>query len=89
MDGSDDFILVEDDEEVSSPEPPLQESVPEPKKVALRERFSRISQGISGQVDAVKDRLKPRIVDVEAEASIDAEDLSLEVDGVHLSLIHI
>ncbi len=83
MDGSDDFILVEDDEEVSSPEPPLQESVPEPKKVALRERFSRISQGISGQVDAVKDRLKPRIVDVEAEASIDAEDLSLEVDGVH------
>ena len=83
MDESDDFILVEDDEEVSSSENPLQESVPEPKKVALRDRFSRLSKGISGQVDAVKDRLKPRIVDVEAEASIDAEDLSLEIDGVH------
>ena len=83
MDGTDEFILVEDDDEEIPPENPLPEAMPEEQKVALSERFSRLSKGISGQVDAVKERLKPRLVDVEAEASIDAEVLSLEIDGVH------
>ena len=34
-------------------------------------------------MDAVKDRLKPRLVDVEVEAITEAADLSLEIDGSH------
>ncbi|HJM67959.1 MAG TPA: hypothetical protein QF716_03685, partial [Candidatus Thalassarchaeaceae archaeon] len=83
MGGPDDFILVEDDEEISLPVEPLPESTPKLEKVALSERFSRLSKGLSSQVEAVKDRLKPRMVDVEAVATLEAEDLSLEIDGVY------
>ena len=83
MDGTDEFILVEDDDEEPPLDNPLPEAMPEEQKVAFSQRFSRLSKGISSQVDAVKERLKPRLVDVEAEASIDADVLSLEIDGVH------
>ncbi|MEC8927332.1 MAG: heavy metal translocating P-type ATPase, partial [Candidatus Thermoplasmatota archaeon] len=83
MDGPDDFILVEDDEEISPPVEPLPEATSKLEKVALSERFSRISKGLTSQVEAVKDRLKPRMVDDEAVASLEAEDLSLEIDGVY------
>jgi Cd2+/Zn2+-exporting ATPase len=86
MDGTDEFILIEDDEGDIPPENPLPESISEEQKVdvPLTKRFSRLTKGLSNQVDAVKERLKPRLVDVEAAASIDAEDLSLEIDGVHI-----
>ena len=42
MDGSDDFILVEDEDEVSEPEPSLPEAMPESQKIALGERLSLI-----------------------------------------------
>ena len=83
MDGPDDFILVEDDDEISPPDEPLPETTQKSEKVALGERFSRLSKGISIQVEAVKDRLKPRMVDVEAVATLEAEDFSLEIDGVY------
>tara|TARA_B100001750_G_scaffold16382_1_gene11378 strand:+ start:113 stop:2806 length:2694 start_codon:yes stop_codon:yes gene_type:complete len=83
MDGPDDFILVEDDEDIIPPNEPPQETVTKVEKAAIGERFSRLSKGISTQVDAVKDRLKPRMVDIEAEATLEAEDLSLEIDGVY------
>tara|TARA_B100001750_G_scaffold233640_1_gene234085 strand:+ start:113 stop:2806 length:2694 start_codon:yes stop_codon:yes gene_type:complete len=83
MAGSDDFILVEDDDEILPSEEPLPEATSTVDKIGLSERFSRISKGISTQVEAVKDRLKPRMVDVEAVAAMDAEDLSLEIDGLY------
>ena len=83
MDGPDDFILVEDDENIQPPAEPLPEVTTKAEKVALGKRFSRLSKGISTQVEAVKDRLKPRMVDIEAVATLEAEDLSLEIDGVY------
>ena len=83
MDERDDFILVEDDDAISPPKEPLPEPISKSKKAALGERFSRLSKGISSQIDSVKERLKPRMVDVEAVATLDAEDLSLEIDGVY------
>jgi len=83
MDDRDDFILVEDDDTISPPEEPLPEPISKSKKAALGERFSRLSKGISSQIDAVKERLKPRMVDVEAVATLEAGDLSLEIDGVY------
>jgi len=86
MDESDDFILVEDEDEVSEPEPSLPEAMPESQKIALGERFSRLTQGITTQVDAVKDRLKPRLdipEEVTEESTSEIEDMSLEVDGLH------
>ena len=52
-------------------------------KVAVAERFAKLKKGLTEQVDAVKDRLKPRLVDVEVEATTEAADLSLEIDGFH------
>jgi len=83
MGGPDDFILVEDDEDIPPPEKPLPEATTRVEKAALGERFSRLSKGITTQVEAVKDRLKPRMVDIEAVATLEAEDLSLEIDGVY------
>ena len=83
MDGPDDFILVEDDDEISPPDELLPEATPKSDKVALGERFSHLFKGISSQVEAVKDRLKPRMVDVDAVATLEAEDFSLEIDGVY------
>ncbi len=83
----DDFILIEDEGDEIIPDVPATEHVVEsenPKvsqSIALSQRFSKLKQGISEQVDAVKDRLKPRMVDVEREATFDAEDMSLEIDG--------
>ena len=81
MDDSDDFILEEDEDEILPASAPLPEAMPKPQKQALGERFSRLSKGLSSQVDAVRDRLKPRMIDVESEATVVAEDLSLEIDG--------
>ena len=86
MGESEDFILVEDEDEVSEPEPSLPEAMPESQKIALGERFSRLTQGITTQVDAVKDRLKPRLEipeEVTEESISEIEDMSLEVDGLH------
>ncbi|MEE2747700.1 MAG: heavy metal translocating P-type ATPase [Candidatus Thermoplasmatota archaeon] len=79
----DDFILIEDDEDISEPVDPLPESMSESKQVALRDRFSKLTKGVSNQFDAVRDRLKPRIVDVDEMATLQAEDMSLEIDGTH------
>ena len=86
MGESEDFILVEDEDEVSEPEPSLPEAMSESQKIALGERFSRLTQGITTQVDAVKDRLKPRLEipeEVTEESISEIEDMSLEVDGLH------
>ena len=86
MDESEDFILVEDENDLSEPENPLPEAMPDAQKVALSERFSRLTKGLSVQVDAVKDRLKPRldvVAEVEDTEIPDSEDMSLEIDGVH------
>ena len=83
MDEPDDFILVEDDDADIPPEEPLPESKSEIQNIALSERFSRLSKGLSGQVDAVKERLKPRMIDVEEVAALEAADMSIEMDGLH------
>ena len=83
MDESDDFILVEDEGESSDPIESLPVPMPESQKTALSERFSRLTKGISGQVDAVKDRLKPRVDNQEISAPEEIEDVSLEIDGIH------
>ena len=90
MDGEDEFILIEDENEENppsvTPSPEIAnelESATISEKVALRERFTKLKEGLSEQVDAVKDRLKPRMVDVESEALAEAADLSLEIDGYH------
>ncbi|MCH2636821.1 MAG: cation-translocating P-type ATPase [Candidatus Thalassarchaeum sp.] len=83
MDEPDDFILVEDDDADLPPEEPLPESKSETQNIALSERFSRLSKGLSGQVDAVKERLKPRMIDVEEVAALEAADMSIEMDGLH------
>ena len=88
MGGDDEFILIEDDEvEGTSPNPSksvVESNSPTPvDKVDFSERFTKLKKGITGQVDAVKDRLKPRMVDVETEAIAEAADLSLEIDGSH------
>ena len=86
MGESEDFILVEDEDDISEPEKPLPEAMPETQKAALSERFSRLTKGISVQVDAVKDRLKPRmdVVEEQEDTSLsDVKDMSLEIDGVH------
>ena len=83
MDEPDDFILVEDDDADIPPEEPLPESKSETQNIALSERFSRLSKGLSGQVDAVKERLKPRMIDVEEVAALEAADMSIEMDGLH------
>ena len=82
MGDSDDFILKEDEDEILPASAPLPEAMPKVQKQALGERFTRLSKGISSQVDAVRDRLKPRMIDVESEATVVAEDLSLEIDGL-------
>ena len=82
MGDSDDFILEEDEDENLPVSAPLPEAMPKAQKQALGERFTRLSKGISSQVDAVRDRLKPRMIDVESEATVVAEDLSLEIDGL-------
>jgi Cd2+/Zn2+-exporting ATPase len=87
MDDSEDFILVEDDDEVSTPAESSPEAMTDSQNVALGERFSRLTKGISEQVDAVKDRLKPRLDapdPPESSQSHVVEDLSIEIDGVHL-----
>ena len=88
MGGDDEFILIEDEEvEGTSPNPSksvVESNSPTPvDKVDFSERFTKLKKGITGQVDAVKDRLKPRMVDVETEAIAEAADLSLEIDGSH------
>jgi len=87
MGESEDFILVEDEDDISEPEKPLPEAMPETQKAALSERFTRLTKGISVQVDAVKDRLKPRTttptVEQEDASPSDVKDMSLEIDGVH------
>ena len=83
MDEPDDFILEEDDDADLPPEEPLPESKSETQNIALSERFSRLSKGLSGQVDAVKERLKPRMIDVEEVAALEAADMSIEMDGLH------
>ena len=87
MGESEDFILVEDEDDFSEPKKPLPEAMPETQKAALSERFSRLTKGISVQVDAVKDRLKPRMDVVEEQGGTspsDVKDMSLEIDGVHI-----
>jgi Cd2+/Zn2+-exporting ATPase len=87
MDDSEDFILVEDDDEISTPAESSPEAMTDSQNVALGERFSRLTKGISEQVDAVKDRLKPRLDapdPPESSQSHVVEDLSIEIDGVHL-----
>ena len=86
MDESEDFILVEDEDTISEPESPLPEAMPESQKIALSDRFSRLTKGISVQVDAVKDRLKPRLEvpeEVGDESTPEIQDMSLEIDGLH------
>ena len=86
MDDSEDFILVEDEDVFSEPEKPLPEAMPETQKAALSERFSRLTKGLSVQVDAVKDRLKPRVDVADEQEDVspsDVKDMSLEIDGVH------
>jgi Cd2+/Zn2+-exporting ATPase len=79
---SDDFILVDEEEEDIAPEAPME--MPSKPKISLSRRFSGISKAVFSQVDAVKDRLKPRIVEkTEAAVILETEDLSLEIDGVH------
>ncbi|MDE0707354.1 MAG: cation-translocating P-type ATPase [Candidatus Poseidoniales archaeon] len=82
MDESEDFILVEDEDEPSTSMEPLPEAIPESQKVAFSERFSWLTKGILGQFDAIKDRLKPRMEGPEDTAAPDIEDFSLEIDGV-------
>ncbi|MDG1524470.1 MAG: cation transporter, partial [Candidatus Thalassarchaeaceae archaeon] len=87
MDESEEFILVEDDDEVSTSTESPPEAMTDSQNVALSERFSRLTKGISEQVDAVKDRLKPRLDTSEPPESSQShivEDLSIEIDGVHL-----
>ena len=90
MDGNDEFILIEDEEVgITSSASPSNQPTAESKtrqateKVDLAERFTKLKKGLSEQVDAVKDRLKPRMVNVETEAILEAGDLSLEIDGLH------
>ena len=86
MDESEDFILVEDEDAISESETPLPEAMPESQKIALGDRFSRLTKGISVQVDAVKDRLKPRLEapeEVGDESTPEIQDMSLEIDGLH------
>ena len=90
MSEGDDFILIEDEDEdgPSSTRIPSQstdqsDSNTSTDNVAIAERFAKLKKGLTEQVDAVKDRLKPRLVDVEVEAITEAADLSLEIDGSH------
>jgi Cd2+/Zn2+-exporting ATPase len=84
----DEFILIEDEEsEFSSATASNLEgksnSITPTDKADFTERLVKLKQGINVQIDAVKDRLKPRMVDVETEAIVEAADLSLEIDGSH------
>jgi len=83
MDESGDFILIEDEIDDSTSVKPLPKAISESQKVALSERFTKLTKGISVQVDAVKDRLKPRVEPVENKTITVDENLSLEIDGVH------
>ncbi|HIF04771.1 MAG TPA: cation-translocating P-type ATPase [Candidatus Poseidoniales archaeon] len=79
---SDDFILVDEEEGDPASEAPVE--MPPKAKISLSSRFSGISKTVFSQVGAVKDRLKPRIVEkTEAAVILETEDLSLEIDGVH------
>ncbi|DAC64205.1 MAG TPA: hypothetical protein D7I10_00570, partial [Candidatus Poseidoniales archaeon] len=90
MSEDDDFILIEDEGEEESPSTPISpqsanesDSNRSTDKVAVTERLAKLKKGLTEQVDAVKDRLKPRLVDVEVEAITEAADLTLEIDGYH------
>ena len=90
MSEGDDFILIEDEDEVRPPSTRIpsqstdqSDSNSGTDNVAIAERFAKLKKGLTEQVDAVKDRLKPRLVDVEVEAITEAADLSLEIDGSH------
>ena len=50
MDESGDFILIEDEVDGSAPEEPLPKAISESQKVALSERFTKLTKGISVQV---------------------------------------
>ena len=90
MGEDDDFILVEDDAEEKLPptsiNPNVKSTSSSPviaENIPLNQRLSRLKKGLTVQMDAVKDRLKPRLVDVETEAAVEAADMSLEIDGSH------
>ena len=90
MSQGDDFILIEDEDEDDSPSTRIPSQSTEQSdsnsgtdNVAIAERFAKLKKGLTEQVDAVKDRLKPRLVDVEVKAITEAADLSLEIDGSH------
>ena len=90
MSQGDDFILIEDEDEDDPPSTRIPSQSTEQSdsnsgtdNVAIAERFAKLKKGLTEQVDAVKDRLKPRLVDVEVKAITEAADLSLEIDGSH------
>ena len=90
MGEDDDFILIEDDAEGKLPptsiNPNVKSTSSSPviaENMPLNQRLSRLKKGLTVQMDAVKDRLKPRLVDVETEAAVEAADMSLEIDGSH------
>ena len=83
MGGDEDFILVEDEETTSMPEiePSGGKSPPESSPSS---RFSGLSEKIKDQVDAVRDRLKPRIQDSkETLLAETVEDISIDLDGTY------
>ena len=90
MGEDDDFILIEDDAEGKLPPTSINPNVKSTSRspviaenMPLNQRLSRLKKGLTVQMDAVKDRLKPRLVDVETEAAVEAADMSLQIDGSH------
>ena len=90
MGGDDDFILIEDDVEEKLPSTSIKPDAKgksashvNAENVPLNQRLSNLKKGLTEQMDAVKDRLKPRMVDVETEAAVEAADMSLQIDGSH------
>ncbi|MEE2811599.1 MAG: cation-translocating P-type ATPase [Candidatus Thermoplasmatota archaeon] len=87
-DDSDDFILIDGDSDSS---PPVEKEIPTSTKSSekvestnIRQRLKSIATGVSEQVEAVKDRLKPRMstdaIGDDAEAPPPA-DLTFSLDG--------
>lgn len=84
MGAPDDFILVEDEDEPKPVDVEVTTPAKAPaEKIPVKQRFAGLTSRLSSQVDQIKDRLKPRLVDIEVEATAEAEVLSLEIDGVH------
>jgi len=95
----DDFIIIDEDDDASNIDktansvestPSVTESnTPLSSQSGMKNRLQKIKAGFSSQVDAVKDRLKPRekpsedVIEYNQESGLNSTDIVFSIDGSH------